>query len=106
MTRLGDIATFVRSKNAGPFTCTIDILFSGPEDYGRVVDSGVLNAGRIGQAYGLPPEKVRIFAFDPAHAIKISIPRLVSCGDPADTDVMGGQQFVPLLDVEIPSTAA
>ena len=102
MARLGDIATFIRSKNAGPFTCTIDILFSGHDDYARVVESGVLNAALLAEIYELPPEKVRIFAFDPAHAVKISIPRDVSCGDPADTDVMGGQQFVPLLAIEIP----
>ena len=44
---------------------------------------------------------VRVFYFEPALAVKISIPRLVSGGAPGDTDVAGGQQFVPLLSIEL-----
>ena len=35
--------------------------------------------------------------FRPAFAIKVVIPRLVSGGGVGDSDVAGGQQFVPLL---------
>ncbi|MGO2112081.1 MAG: hypothetical protein ACTH31_10760 [Pseudoclavibacter sp.] len=30
------------------------------------------------------------------------MPRHVPNGDPADTDTFGGQQFAPLVDLEIP----
>jgi hypothetical protein len=35
-------------------------------------------------------------------ALKASIPRPAPSGDPADTDVFGGQQHGPLVDLEIP----
>ena len=37
----------------------------------------------------------------PALAIKVSIPRLLPGGSPGDTDVAGGQQFVPLLSIPL-----
>ncbi len=36
------LATVLRSKNAGPFRTTLDILFDDDEPYLRVRDSGVL----------------------------------------------------------------
>ena len=55
----------------------------------------------VGALYGLAPERVRIFEFEPALAIKVSVPRLVPGGSPGDSDVAGGQQFVPLLDIPL-----
>ncbi|MGZ9039111.1 MAG: DUF4387 family protein, partial [Burkholderiales bacterium] len=40
---------------------------------------------------------------DAANAIKITIPRPIVSGDVNDTDVYGGQQHGPLVDVEVPS---
>ena len=45
--------------------------------------------------------QVRIFEFEPALAIKISVPRLLPGGAPGDSDVAGGQQFAPLLDIPL-----
>ena len=55
----------------------------------------------MGALYNLEPDQVRIFEFEPALAIKISVPRLVPGGSPGDSDVAGGQQFVPLLDIPL-----
>jgi len=40
--------------------------------------------------------------FDAASAIKVTIPRPVISGDIDDTDVFGGQQYGPLVDLEVP----
>jgi hypothetical protein len=40
--------------------------------------------------------------YDPALALKATLPRLVPAGDIGDTDVYGIQQHGPLLDVDIP----
>ena len=37
--RLADLAKVIRSKNAGPFELTFDVLFDSEEAYVRVVDS-------------------------------------------------------------------
>jgi hypothetical protein len=47
---------------------------------------------------------VQIFHVDAARAIKITIPRPATQGAIADTDSHGGQQFVPLMSIEIPAT--
>ena len=96
---LRDVASFVRSKNAGPFAVTIDIFFAEETVYRAVRWSGLLSESRIADIYGVPQESVRLFAVDQALAIKISLPRPVAAGDFGDSDVAGGQQFLPLLDL-------
>lgn len=91
----------VRSKNAGPFVVTFDLFFEEAADYRAVIDSGRLTPDAVADIYGLDATQVRVSPFEPALAIKIAIPREVPGGGPGDTDVAGGQQFVPLLALEI-----
>ncbi|HLJ60295.1 MAG TPA: DUF4387 domain-containing protein [bacterium] len=99
MARLAELATLIRSKNAGPFTLTIDIMFGDRATYDRVVQSGVLSRARIGSIYHLREEDVKIFPYAPANAIKVTFPRPVASGDLADGDVLAGQQYAPLVDL-------
>lgn len=101
MAKLGDLASLIRSKNAGPFVLTFDIMFDEPEVYRRVKRSGALGAEVVAGLYDVPAEDVRFFFCDNALAIKASIPRPVVQGDPGDADGHGGQQFAPLIDIEI-----
>jgi Domain of unknown function (DUF4387) len=98
---LQDALSSIRSKNAGPFTVTFDLFFADRETFLDVVDQGVLTKEGVGVLYGLEPDQVRIFEFEPALAIKVSVPRLVPGGSPGDSDVAGGQQFVPLLSIPL-----
>lgn len=102
--KLADLATLLRSKNAGPFFLTFDILFENAELYQIVKDSGRLQARTFAELYRCPVETVRFFACDNACAFKFSIPRPVPQGDVGDGDLHGGQQFVPLMTLEIPLT--
>lgn len=101
MAKLKDIAQLIRSKNAGPFVLTFDIMFDRFEDYRRVRDSGVINRTLISQMYGTPEKDVEIFSVDAARGIKVSIPRPVTQGDLEDSDSYGCQFFGPLVDIEI-----
>ena len=78
MTALAELARLIRSKNAGPFELTFDIMFDD-------------EAGQV-----------KFFFCDHARAIKASIPRPCFQGDPRDSDGHGGQQYAPLMDIEIP----
>jgi hypothetical protein len=98
---LQDALASVRSKNAGPFTVTFDLFFTDRETFLDVVAQKVLTREVVGALYGLAPDQVRIFEFEPALAIKVSVPRLVPGGSPGDSDVAGGQQFVPLLAIPL-----
>ena len=42
--RLIELARVIRSKNAGPFELTFDIMFADAEIYERVKRSGVISA--------------------------------------------------------------
>jgi Domain of unknown function (DUF4387) len=99
---LAEIATLIRSKNAGPFTLTFDIMFSDPASYYRVLESKALSRELFAKLYGCSVEKVHFFECANALAFKFSIPRPLTQGDLGDGDTHGGQQFVPLMTVEIP----
>lgn len=99
--RLYDLAKVIRSKNAGPFSLTVDLIFSSSDDMDRVLRNPQLSPETIAQRYGVAAEQVSIHALRPACALKITLPRRVSSGAPGDTDVYGSQQHMPLADIEV-----
>jgi hypothetical protein len=99
--KLAELASLIRSKNAGPFELTIDIMFDDAAVYERVKRSGAVNRAVISALYNVAPDAVRFFESDSALAIKVSIPRPVFQGDVGDTDGHGGQQYGPLMDIEV-----
>lgn len=101
MAKLAKLAKLIRSKNAGPFELTIDIMFGDVATYERVKRSGALTREVVASAYGVEPSMVKFFEADKALAIKASIPRPTFQGDVGDSDGHGGQQYAPLMDIEI-----
>lgn len=102
MPKLSELAKLIRSKNAGPFELTIDIMFDNQENYLRVKNSRVISRDFIARLYNLNEDKVEIINFDPAMVIKVTIPRPTGSGNFDDTDVYGGQQYGPLVDLDVP----
>ena len=101
--RLYDLAKVLRSKNAGPFELTLDIMFDDEENYRIVKRSGVIDRELVCRLYRVRAEDVyHVVCFDAARAIKITIKRPVDSGGVGDTDVYGAQQHAPLIDVMIP----
>ena len=98
---LAETAKLIRSKNAGPFWLTFDVMFDDETIYRRVRDQGVLTVEVVSRLYAVPPDQVLLFTVDNALAIKASIPRPQSSGSALDTDVFGGQQYAPLLDLSV-----
>jgi hypothetical protein len=102
---LGELAQVLRSKNAGPFLITIDVMFDSMEIFQRVVSSGALTPTAVAKRYGLSAEDVRVVDYPRAKAIKVTLPRLWGtrgAGSPGDRDVYGAQQHAPLLSLAIP----
>jgi len=100
-TTLGQLATKVRSKNAGPFWTTIDAFFADQAAYERAVESPLTDPAVIGRMYAVAAEVVRIFPVPDLLAIKVSFPRPSAQGGIGDRDMHAGQQHVPLLDLEV-----
>ena len=99
--KIYELATVIRSKNAGPFTLTIDLLFDSAADLRRVLGSPDFQAEAIASLYGTTAGAVHIYPFERVLAIKVSLPRPVSSGAPGDVDVYGSQQHLALGEIEI-----
>jgi hypothetical protein len=99
--RLYDAAKIIRSKNAGPFSVTVDIMLESAEMFDRVLASPALKSESIAALYGAAPEKVRVIPARRMRTIKVTMPRAVCSGAPGDTDVYGSQQHFPLAGMEI-----
>ena len=102
MMRLYDCASVIRSKNAGPLTLTIDLLFENKERFDRVLASPAFTAEVIAELYGVEESSVRIHPFVQALAVKVSLPRPgASSGAPGDRDCYGSQQHFPFADMDL-----
>ena len=100
---LGDLCDVVRSKNAGPFRITFDILFSDPARYRLVRDSHALTRDTVAKAYGISPSEITSFyEVDMASAIKVTLRRPRAQGGFGESDMYGCQQHVPLLSIAVP----
>lgn len=100
--KLLDITDIIRSKNAGPYELTFDIMFKDYEWFEKVCAAKVINEDLICRLYHIEKKDViNIVEFTPAKAIKATIRRPICSGDLGETDVYGAQQHAPLLDVEL-----
>ena len=59
-------------------------------------------APRSRALYNRHPAEIIVVNHDTALAIKVSFPRPQSSGSKHDSDVYGGQQYAPLLGLEVP----
>jgi len=103
MTKLKDLASTIRSKNAGVDHITFDVLFRDRSSFERVRDSDVLTPDTVSQLYRIDKARISDFVvFEPANAIKFTIARLRPSGSPGEHDLYGSQQYAPLFEVEVP----
>ncbi len=106
MPLLGTLASLIRSKNAGPFQLTFDIMFRDEATYRRVKASGALSAAVFARLYDTPIERVLFVEHDRALAFKATIPRPLFQGEIGETDMFGGQQFDPVAHIDVPLDGA
>lgn len=99
--KLYDLALVCRSKNAGPFLLTIDLMFRNREDYDRALRSERVAPANIARLYRVRESDVAIKPFERLLTVKVVIARTVPSGSPGDTDVYGSQQHFPLGEIEL-----
>ena len=98
---LKDIANVIRSKNAGPYELTLDMLLKDAETFEKMRKADVINKQVIAQLYKIPEEDVlSIVWFPNALAIKATIVRPLPSGALGERDVYGAQQHAPLMNLE------
>jgi hypothetical protein len=101
--RLRELASTIRSKNAGVDHITFDVIFRDRGNFERVRDSGVLAEAAIAALFRIDRARITHHCvFEPANAIKFTLRRLRPSGSPGESDVFGAQQYAPLFDVMVP----
>jgi hypothetical protein len=105
---LGDVARVLRSKTAGPWEITFDVMFDTEAIFQLVKSTNFLNAAVLAELNGIREEEVVWSGFfDQALAYKGTIPRLQR-GKPAanggfmENDVHGSQKYIGLLTLPLP----
>ena len=79
---LRDVAAVIRSKNAGPFELTLDVLLKEKEMFDKIREADVIS----------------IVYFPNAKAVKATIVRPLASGALGERDVYGAQQHAPLMN--------
>lgn len=100
---LADLAAIIRSKNAGPYRLTFDILFDEEPAFLAVVAADLINPDRVASLFGVDRSEVSsIHVLPEGLAIKLTLRRPRAQCAPGETDVYGCQQHVPLMTLPIP----
>lgn len=90
-----DRVRVLRSKNAGPFVITFDVIFGTKADFESIKQQ--INPAQIAKAYGKEPAEITGPDFvDELNAMKFSLQRKRPCGHPGDSDCYGMNQEQPL----------
>lgn len=97
------LARIIRSKNAGPFRVTFDVLFETSELFEQVERSGAMSRANIAKAFGVEEDRIAsLFSVPTGKAIKVTLKRPIDQCALGESDVYGCQQHVPLMNLPVP----
>jgi hypothetical protein len=100
---LADIASVVRSKNAGPYELTLDVIFDNLDTYEKFKSFDLLHKSVIAKLYSITEKEVLVSMYwDQAMAYKATIVRPQVSGGFGESDTHGSQQHVPLMYIKVP----
>lgn len=102
MTKLYEGAKLIRSKNAGPFAITFDIIFPSHEQFKKIASCHALAVEHVAALLGVPLDKIKRYDLPLANAIKFSIVRKYPAGDFSDDDLYGCQEHRFLVNLDVP----
>ena len=98
---LKDVANVIRSKNAGPYELTLDVLLKDESIFTKLRQADIINKETIARLYRIPVADVLSIVYFPnARAIKATIVRPLPSGAMGERDVYGAQQHAPLVNFE------
>lgn len=97
-----NLARTIRSKNAGSFFITFEIIFDDIQIYNQIKQNNAITRETVARVYGISPDKIQDFVYyDAGMGIKGNIRRSIPSGGPGESDVYGCQQYAPLLNLKI-----
>lgn len=99
--KLLDADAIVRSKDAGPFRFTLDVIFNDREQFEQMKASGVWNKENLCRLCRITDAEVNeCVCYEPAMSFKFTYQRPISSGAFGDNDIYGSQQHVSLYGLE------
>ena len=98
MSILGEKVKKSRSKNAGPFWITVDIVGGSQEDYKDVCLN--LNNSKIANLLMINIKDLKRFEIEKLNVIKFSFPRKIIQGHIFDRDMHGAQLAILLSEMD------
>jgi hypothetical protein len=105
---LGDISKLLRSKNAGPYEITLDVMFDSESEYQVLKKSDLLSTTSMAKLFEIDESEVLWSGFfDQALAYKVTIPRMrngkpTASGGYMENDVHASQQYIGLMNLALP----
>lgn len=100
---MNELCSIVRTKNAGPFLFTLDIVFKERPVYEAMKEHRLLTRDVLAAAYGVAVEDIVFFeTFDNVMAVKTTFRRKIVASSPGDSDVYAMNQEVPALTIRFP----
>jgi Domain of unknown function (DUF4387) len=83
---------------------TFDVIFADRADYDLVRRGGVSSRASVCRTFGILESRITDYLeFDPALPIKFYNLRTLSTGSPGDAEILGSQQYGPLLGIAVPA---
>jgi hypothetical protein len=79
----------------------VDLFFDSADSYAEYHDDPAISAENIAAIYGVDRAHVKRFEVKSLNMVKISYPRTTPQGGVLERDMHSGQQFVPLLDLQL-----
>ena len=96
---LKDVANVIRSKNAGPYELTLDVLLKDESIFTKLRQADIINKKTVAALYRIPEQDVLSIVYFPnALAIEATIVRPLPSGAMGERDVYGAQQHAPLVN--------
>jgi len=99
MAKLREVTSKIRSKNAGPFTLTIDLFCDNAKEYQAVCTA--LSTARIAALYQCPELEIKRFELPNLNVLKFSLPRPTIQGSLADRDMHASQWGWLLAELDV-----
>src|ERR1044072_4489066 len=100
--RLSDATDVIRSKNAGPFTVTIDLFFADEQRYAAARASALLTVEGVAAAYAVPVDQVKgVWWEERTRAAQVPLVRGSASTAPFCSDLFGAHLHTPLAQAEL-----
>jgi hypothetical protein len=100
---IGDLCSVVRTKNAGPYLFSLDLVFKSQSQFQKIREAGVLTPESVAAAYRVPRESVVTFESNAQLlSVKATLKRNFAAGSPGDKDCFAMAQESPVLAIRVP----